>query len=96
MTVASNNKGWLSSKMPNWVGPADDEIEFVGRFENLIPDLVAALIIFNEKFDTIKLAETPRENVSCYETFPTEWTTEMKEAILDSEKEMIERFYRSS
>ena len=93
MGCSSKSSGWLSRAVENWVGPPEDEIDFVGRFENVMSDIVFALVKFGESFELPKIEEEPRKNVSNYEVFPAAWTDEMRQAICDSERKIIERFY---
>jgi hypothetical protein len=55
---------WCSRMFEDYVGPPDDEIDFVGRFESLADDLVRALRLAGEVFDERAIRETPPVNVS--------------------------------
>src|SRR3954466_5057152 len=53
--VVERVPGYLSEKYSEFLGPPEDEIEFIGRFEQLADDLVTALKLAGEPFDELLL-----------------------------------------
>jgi hypothetical protein len=57
-------QGFLSSFFERFTGPPSGEIEFVGRYEQLVDDLVVALNLAGERFDEVAIRSLPPVNVS--------------------------------
>jgi len=85
--------GYYSKLLRRFVGPAGDEIDFVGRFESLTDDLICALELAGEQFDADVIRETPPVNQSSYNVHPAVYTDELTQRVLEVEAEVVERFY---
>ena len=68
-------------------------VDYVGRQENLVEDLISILKILNEDFNEKKLRDTPRENVS--KTNP-KYSKYLELGINLLEKDVINRYYYGS
>lgn len=84
--------GIISQYFENYVGSPGAEIEFIGKYENLVNDLVMALKRAGEIFDEETVRNYPPVNVSEHVRFPAEYTKELKEAVIKSEWRAMERF----
>jgi len=84
---------WCSRMFEDYVGrtPAD-EIDFVGRFESLVDDLVSALGLIGVRFDERALRATPPVNVSTVDRALTRWTPALAEQVRHSEQRARARF----
>jgi hypothetical protein len=89
--VAEHVPGFLSDHYELFVGPPGDEIEFIGRYENLEDDLVAAMRTAGQDFDEEALRSFPPINVTGPQP---ECPQETKRRLMRSEAEAYERFYR--
>jgi hypothetical protein len=89
-SVVSQYPGWCSLMFQDYVGPVDDEIDFIGRFETLTDDLIRALRLSGESFDEVAVRSTPPVNVSY--GHDVVWTTELVDAIARSEIDAFNRF----
>ena len=88
--VVSKYPAWCSSMFEDYVGPPDRPIDFIGRFESLVDDLVRALHGAGETFDESALRATPPVNVSG----PHEavWTPRLVDLVVKSEERALHRF----
>jgi hypothetical protein len=75
-----------------YVGSPGSEIEFIGRQERLLDDLVTSLRQAGEQFDENAIRNLEPANVSDRVRFPAALTHEAREALLWSERETLERF----
>jgi hypothetical protein len=75
-----------------FVGPVGAEIEFIGRQENLVNDLVEALKQAGEDFDEDVVRNYPPQNVGDRANFDANYTPELEEAVRRSEWPAIRRF----
>jgi hypothetical protein len=94
--VIENLPGHLNRLYSRYVGPPEQPISFVGRYESLTDDLVEGLRLGGEEFDEEKLRSCKPVNRSPYDRFPAEYTPTLREALLAAEHEVIERFYPDS
>jgi hypothetical protein len=85
--------GHLENYFARWIGPASDPIDFIGRFESLVDDLVRAMREAGEPFDEPALRAHPPDNVADYERFPAFYRRDLAERLADSERATIDRFY---
>jgi len=76
-----------------YVGPLGNEIDFIGRFDHLADDLVAALRLAGEEFDEPALRACPPVNASDYALLPASYRPDTAERLADCERAAIERFY---
>lgn len=96
LNVLDHAPGRCSEVFRKFVGSADDRIEFVGAFENLVDDLVAGLRQAGAQFDEAGLRATGVRNASDYSAFSTKCSPEIQSRVLDAEREMLERFNYSA
>jgi hypothetical protein len=88
--VASGGAG---SMFAEFVGAAEGEIDFIGRYEHLADDLVTALRLAGEDFDETALRASPRLNESDYLRLPALYRRDTAERLAESERTAIGRFY---
>lgn len=91
--VLAHRPGHCSNALTHWVGIEESPATFVGHFENLKSDLVAALDIFRESYDLAALSSTPATNCSDYLRHVPDWPAGAKSAIERAEAGIISRFY---
>jgi hypothetical protein len=84
--------GWCSKTFTDYVGPSDQPIAFVGRFESLADDLVAALERSGHAFDEAALRSTAPANVSTTPLACCRWTSGLSAEVADAEAEAMNRF----
>lgn len=85
------------TRMYDWFfGPDLDPVSvLVGRYENLVDDLVSILAELGEDADESALRAVPRQNVSpCLKGTPT-WTERLWHRVECAEEAAIRRFYSS-
>jgi hypothetical protein len=89
--VLDRYPGWCSRMFEDYVGSPDRPIEFIGRFERLADDLVAALRQAGIRFDEAKLRSTPPLNVT-ERPGSDMWSRDLQEMVAISEREALVRF----
>jgi hypothetical protein len=92
LRVVEKYPGVCGSMFEAYVGPPGSEIEFIGRQERLVEDLVTSLRQAGEQFDENTIRNLERANVSDRLRFPAVLTREAREALLWSERETLKRF----
>ena len=85
--------GDLETQFARYIGPASEPIDFIGRFESLVDDLVRGLREAGDVFDEPALRSHPPDNVNDYERFPAVYTRASAARLAESERAVIERFY---
>jgi hypothetical protein len=90
--VLRNCPGWCSRMFEDYVGTMDREIEFVGRFERLVEDVICALRRSGEEFDETMLRRTPRANASVTPQCGARGSSDLVDAIRAAECEAFTRF----
>jgi hypothetical protein len=88
--VIEHQPGHLSMYYTSFVGPPDDEIDFIGRYENLVDDLVEGLRLAGEDFDEQALRALPPLNVSSSQPH---CPPELRERMIRAELDAYRRFY---
>ncbi len=89
--------GGYGSTISYVLGSGSDEIEFIGRYENLADDLITALKLAGEDFDESKIRSIKPCNVSNKHKFPVAYTEDMKRKLINAERDMMRRFgYRDA
>jgi len=83
---------WCSRMFQDYVGPPDDEINFVGRFESLADDLVRVLQMVGETFDEQAIRNTSPVNISHTSEDLACWTEVLANRVRHSEYAAIARF----
>lgn len=84
--------GIYARTLHDFVGPPEAPIEFVGRYENLVEDLVTALSLAGEHFDAAAIRTLPPYNVSNKQKAPANYTPQLEAAVRAAEAEVFERF----
>lgn len=84
--------GIYGRSLQDFVGSAGNPINFIGKYENLVEDLITALLLAEEQFDAAAIRAIPPFNVSNKTDFPGIFTPELEAAVLHSEASMIIRF----
>jgi len=84
--------GVYGRSLNDFVGEPGHEIEFVGRYENLVEDLIRALHLAGEQFDEAAIRNLPPYNVSDKKNAPAIYSPELEAAVRDAEKSVMERF----
>jgi len=87
---------WCSRTFEDYVGPPTGEINFVGRFEALVHDLIRALRLVGATFDERVIRATPPMNVSSVNPDLAQWSDDLAERVRRSEHSSIRRFGYSS
>ena len=88
--VLAKHPRWCSRMFEDYVGVADQEIEFIGRFERLEADLTRALTLVGETFDEAAISRTPPVNASVGPS--PSWSPQLVSAIQHSERDAMTRF----
>jgi hypothetical protein len=91
--VIAIDPGGASSLFEHFVGPAENEISFVGRHERLVDDVCQALRIAGETFDEHTLRSYPRVNASDYVSTRALYSRSLAERLAAVEQAAIDRFY---
>jgi len=89
--VCEKMPGFLSEQYEQYVGPPEDPIDFIGRYERLADDLVRALNLAGEEFNEAKLRACRPANVAGGEVPP--YDVELARALRSSEHAAVSRFY---
>jgi hypothetical protein len=74
-------------------GLAKQFVDFVGRYEDLVDDLVRVLTILDRPFDEVALRAQARENVSRKLHGEPVWHPKLRRQILALEAPALGRFY---
>jgi hypothetical protein len=91
--VIERAPGHATRVFERFVGPANAQISFVGRYESLADDLVYALRLAGEPHDAAALRGTPPTNVGHYQKVTAEYSRELADALVDAERPIVDRFY---
>lgn len=91
--VLQKYPGICSRRFEAFVGPEGSEIEYIGRYENLLEDLITALHAAGEEFDEDAIRRCPPKNVSDKDRFPAYLGPELEAKIRASEKDSFKRFF---
>jgi hypothetical protein len=84
--------GFCSAGFELYTGPRTAPIEFVGKYENLVDDLILGLRLAGEQFDEAAIRRIPPLNVSDKTRFPAEYTPDLEQAVKRAEREAMERY----
>ena len=87
--VTETQPGFMIGLYNRYVGPPDDEIDYIGRYENLVEHLIHALRLADIPFDPEAIIQTPHANVAGERPMIT---PEQREAIYNAEREVYDRF----
>jgi hypothetical protein len=84
--------GICSQTFQSFVGAEGFEIDYIGKHENLLEHLVAALHEAGETFDEAAIRRCPPKNVSDKTRFPANFTPALARKVQASEQEAFRRF----
>jgi len=90
--VLTQYPGSYGILLSEFIGEAEYEIEFVGKYENLVEDLISALNKAGETFNAQAIRDYPPYNVSKKEKFPAVYTDQLAEQIQLAEIMVMKRF----
>jgi hypothetical protein len=88
--VINDRPGYLSRYYEHFVGPPNSPIDFIGRYENLVEDVVSALTLAGQEFDEEALRAFPAVNTTG--PLPT-CPIEVRDRLIAAELPAYERFY---
>jgi hypothetical protein len=91
--VIEEAPGYLSDFYSGYFGPPEDQVKFIGYFENLVDDLVRALNEAGESFDEDALRGFPQLNQT-RATPPCD--DDLRLRLMRAEHEAYERFYTNA
>lgn len=91
-SVLEKFPGIYGKSLDDFVGGADHPIEFIGRYENLVEDLISALTLAGEKFDADIIRAFPPFNVSDKKKSPAVFSPDLEAAVRKAEAAVLERF----
>lgn len=89
--ILDSQPGFLSRSYESYVGPPDDPIDFIGRFENLTDDLVRALELAGQDFDEDALRNFAPVNRSAP---APPCPPDLRARLMHVERDAYERFYK--
>jgi hypothetical protein len=86
--------GYVSRMYEWYIGPPGHEfVNFIGRHESLVEDLVRVLLLLGHQFDERALQNHQPENVSLKRCGEPIWDSRLKRRLLELEAPAIRRFY---
>jgi hypothetical protein len=91
--VAQRLPGHLTARFERYIGPPQQPISYIGRFESLVDDLVHALKLAGERFDEAALRAHQPANRNDYERHPAAFAPGVAVRLAAAEQALIERFY---
>ena len=92
LNVLEHYPSFCTHVYEQYVGPPDDPIEFVGKQENLVEDLITALRSAGEDFNESLIRAFPPQNVSDQTRFNATYTSELERRVREAESAAIERY----
>lgn len=90
--VLATRPGAYGRTLLELVGDLDDQIEYIGKYENLTEDLIAALRKAGEVYDEDAVRNEPPANVSDKNRFSAAYTEELEAAVREAESYVLQRF----
>ncbi|PTN12948.1 hypothetical protein [Nitrosomonas aestuarii] len=90
--VLTKFPGIYGYSLIEFVGETDEEIEFIGKYENLVNDLIFALKAAGEDFDEQSIRTLPPYNVSDKTNFPAVYTDLLEVDVKKTEAMIMKRF----
>lgn len=91
--VTQRLPGYLSLLFGEFIGPREQPIDFIGRYERLTDDLCEALRLGGEPFDEDALRAYRPVNTTDYARHPVHYEPDVAWRLALAEHETIERFY---
>jgi len=92
LKVLEKTPGHCTNVFQRFVGQHDRQVDFVGAYENLVGDMVTALVLAGEPFDEQRLRHTKVRNAGDYAAFSTACSREICQRVLEAEHEAMARF----
>jgi hypothetical protein len=89
--VVAHFPGIYSKNLQNYIGTPEHPIEFIGRYENLVEDLITALTLAGEEFSAPAIRNLPPINVSDKAMFSAEFSPGLLSRVSEAESELITR-----
>jgi hypothetical protein len=88
--VTEHCPGFLSQTYDKHIGTIEDSVDFIGRYENLVDDLVKALRLAGEEFDesAVRGLSSTNESGDAVWLYP-----EQLRPLMEAEKPAYQRFY---
>lgn len=90
--VLDKYPGVYGDTLIDFIGEGNNEIEFIGKYENLVEDLLVALKCAGETFDEDTIRTMPPYNVSNKVKFPAEYTNQLESEVRKAENKVIRKF----
>ncbi len=90
--VLAKYPGLYGRSLTELLGKGETEIEYIGKYENLVEDLIEALTRAGETFDEGAIRDFPPVNVSDKKRFPAELSAGLEAKVIEAEMEVIRRF----
>lgn len=89
--------GWLTWECQSFIDQCPRPIDFVGRVENLIEDIITVLTLAGEKFNPNTIKNCPRVNDSDMDGKSSKYwavyTEKLAKRVLAVESEVINKYY---
>ncbi len=89
--------GWLSWECRVFINNCPKPIDFVGRTENLVADVIAALTLAGEHFNPDLVKSCPRINDSDMDGYPSsywaKYSIDLAQRVLMVEQDVLNRYY---
>ncbi len=90
--VLKYKPGFCTSVFERRIGDKANEIDFIGKYENIVEDLIKALKNAGEVFDENGIRDMEKINESDKNKFNTDLNVDLEKRIIMSEFSAIERF----
>jgi hypothetical protein len=84
--------GIYGKSLLQFVGEGKTRIDFIGKYEHLVDDLIAALRQAGEIFDETRIRTLQPVNVSDKTRFPADYTAELEEEVRKQEATAMRMF----
>jgi hypothetical protein len=91
--VSERMPGYLGLLFGEFIGPPEQPIDFIGRYERLTDDLCIALRLAGQTFDEPALRAYEPVNATDYERHPVRYEPDAAWRLALAERPVIERFY---
>ena len=84
--------GFITTSLVGFLGEDYEQVDFIGKYENLVDDLIKALRMAGEVFDEAGIRALAPCNVSNKEKYPAEFTPGLEQRIRESEQRILDKF----
>jgi hypothetical protein len=92
LRVLEFHPGYCSDVFELYTGCPGHEIQFIGRSESIVEDLIRGLALAGEDFDESAIRATPALNVGDYKAHAARCSPEVRALVIESESRAVERF----